>query len=127
MFSWLKPDTKNSGKPRDILTVPDVYFWDVQDGDSERKLKAELGAMPVFKDLVSEAYLMRVRYPGATSEQVALCLVADKKNQREIVDEVEAAFRRMFKPSEYLDLLFLSEEQLCRASSISKAFFKRNE
>lgn len=119
---WFK---KKTTQPTEAIKVGDVYFWQQQDGTVERELATRLSGGPAFK-CVSEAYLMRVRYPGSVTEQVALCLVADASHHQQIVEEVGKTFRRMFKPSECMDILFLTEDQQERIVEVGRAFYRKD-
>jgi hypothetical protein len=118
---WLK---KKTPAP-DVLKVGDVYFWQEQNGDVEQKLKAQLLRVPAFK-FVTEAYLMRVRYPGSEVEQVALCLVAEADRHQQIVEDVLKTFRPMFKSTESLDILFLTEDQCQRIREVTGPFHRKD-
>lgn len=119
-WNWLRKKTP----PHEVLNVGDVYFWQEQDGPVERDLKGQLCDSPTFK-YVSEAFLMRVRYPGARAEQVALCLVADPTKHQEIVDDVGRTFGRIFNASQSLDALFLTKDQRERVSMVGRPFYRK--
>jgi hypothetical protein len=83
LFKDKKPD---SGTHR--VSVGDIYFWGEQKGPIEDEFKAKLIASNLFKAEVKEAYLMRVRYPEATTENVALCLISDTGHEPELVRKI---------------------------------------
>lgn len=107
--------------------VPDVYFWEPQDGEIEKEFKRNLCASQRFLDLVREAYLVRVRYSGSEVENVALCLVAGRDDEKILLDIVNKTFRPMFGASTSLDTIFLSAEQLAKIRAVAQPFWRLND
>jgi hypothetical protein len=122
LFKDKKPD---SGTHR--VSVGDIYFWGEQNGPVEDEFKAKLIASNLFKAEVKEAYLMRVRYPEATTENVALCLISDTGHEPELVRKIGEIFKSTFNSDQFLDTIFLEHQYWKRVRSIAKPFFSSEQ
>jgi hypothetical protein len=125
MFKWLSKDeeVRSPGRP---IQVEQITFLSDQDGSIERELKA--GWVDYLKsDIhVTLACLARVRYGNSSEEKVALCLRADTAERRALVERLSADFRRLFKTTQSLDIIFLSPEQLSRLLKVAKPFYEQH-
>ena len=119
--------SKNKKPGTQRLRVGDIYFWGEQKGPVEDEFKAKLSAMKLFRSEVKEAYLMRVRYPGATTENVALCLISETGRDVELVAKVGEVFKSMFNSNESLDTIFLEHQYWKPVRSVAAPFFTRSD
>jgi hypothetical protein len=122
------PDKSGKQSPNEMESFRslDIRFIGEQDGSAERDLKALLVARFQADIHVTEAYLVRVRYAGAPEPQVALCLAAGDQVRSEITEAVGSEFRKMFKTTESLDILFLSKEQQDRIREVASPFYQQH-
>jgi hypothetical protein len=74
---------------------------------------------------VTEAYLVRLRYSETVEPKVALCVAAGDEVRSEVVESVGSEFRKMFKTTESLDILFLSREQQKQIKSVACPFYQQ--
>lgn len=108
------------------LHVQQVTFLCEQDGNIEREMKRHW--VNYFKSdvHVAVAYLAKVRYGDSPEQKVALCLSADGTERRTLVERVSSDFRRLFKTTESLDIIFLSPEQQQRLLLVAKPFYQQH-
>jgi hypothetical protein len=105
------------------MKVNQIVFRGEQDGPVERELKTMWAACFAEEKQVTEAYLARVSYGSSSEQKVALCLKGGDENAQKIVQCLGAAFHRIFKPTESLDILFLTEAQMQEISSVARPFY----
>ena len=102
-----------------------IAFVCEQDGNIEKKLK-KYWADHLRADVhVTLGCLARVRYGDSPDQKVALCLRADGADKRMLVDNVSSAFKRLFKTTESLDIIFLSEEQQQHLLKVARPFYEQ--
>src|SRR5689334_13531730 len=111
MFKSRFKNEKMQPQRQQELQVQKVTFLCEQDGNIEREMKAHW--INYFKGdvQVALACLAKVRYGDSSEQKVALCLRADGAERRTLVERVSSDFRRLFKTTESLDIVFLSSEQ----------------
>jgi hypothetical protein len=125
MFKWLSKNANMQpvGEP---LQAGQITFLSEQDGNIERALKAGWVAYLKGNVHVTLACLARVRYANSSQERVALCLRADTADKKVLVESLSADFRRLFKTTETLDIVFLSSEQQSRLLRVAKPFYEQH-
>jgi len=104
--------------------VSRVEFVTEQLGDAETELKEKLIKIFQSNRRVLCAYLLRVRYPDADQDRVALCLKHSTGQDLALVRQVEAEFGKMFNHRETLDIMFLTREQEERIAITAKPFYR---
>jgi len=105
--------------------VPEIVFIGEQDGNVEKELKAHLVGCFKANVHVAAAYLVRVKYGNSKTETIALCVKVDGENHSEIANLIGSQFKKMFKPTESLDIIFLTPEQEPRISIVAKSFYQQ--
>lgn len=103
-----------------------VLFLGEQDGAAERELKGKLVTCFSIVDEVRAAYLVRVSYTETPSPQIALCLRGGTERTAELTECIGKTFTSLFKTTEHLDILFLSETQLAEIERVAKPFFSQS-
>ncbi len=107
----------------DRLCVNSVTFRAEQDGPTEQGLKTKLVDCLSSEKGVTIAYLVCVSYGESSEQKVALCLKGDDRNAQKVVRSIGDVFRKTFKSTESLDILFLTESQLQEVSSVARPFY----
>ena len=126
MFNWFSKNAEIQDATRQELSVQQITFLCEQDGNIERELKRRWA--DYFKDdvYVTLASLARVRYGDSHQQKVALCLRADGAERHALVDKVSSDFKRLFKTTESLDIVFLSAEQQQQLLQVAKPFYEQS-
>jgi hypothetical protein len=106
--------------------VPQITFLCEQDGNIEKELKARWVDYLKGDVRVTFACLARVRYGDSPEQKVALCLSADGAERRVLVDKLTLDFKRLFRTTESLDVIFLSVEQRQRLLQVAKPFYEQS-
>lgn len=115
-----------SGDPR-LRRERRVEFLGEQDGQAERTFKSELRAVFLRYPKVERAYLARIGFSPRSQPSVALCICPSAAELRDVVDEVQRSFARLFAEEVELDILFptrAEEEDLRR---VCRAFFEKRK
>lgn len=118
-------DGKQHSDGMESFRAPNIFFIGEQEGQAERALKARLVARFQSDIHVVEAYLVRLRYSETMEPKVALCVAAGDEVRSEVVESVGSEFRKMFKTTESLDILFLSPEQQKQIKSVACPFYQQ--
>jgi len=111
----------------DRMEVQEIHFLGEQDGPVERDLKGKIigSFQPAME--IQTAYLARVSYGNQLHQHVALCLRGNGKRSQAAIREIRNAFRQHFKPTESLDILFLTPQQEGEIALIAKPFYSITE
>lgn len=102
-----------------------ITFVGEQDGSIERELKRHWIEYFNTDVNVNLAALARVIYEGSSERKVALCIRADHADRRALVEKVTLNFKKLFKSTESLDVIFLSEEQERKLLAVAKPFYRQ--
>jgi hypothetical protein len=100
-----------------------IVFLGEQDGKVERELKQQLSECFSGSIHVSYAYLVRSSYEETLGVNVTLGIFAKSSNCSELIPCFEQVFRGLFRPTQHLDILFLSESQLQEINEVAKPFY----
>jgi hypothetical protein len=125
MTKWIPKPNEREKETVESFKAHDISFVAEQDGKTEREFKARLAERFRSNIHVAEAYLVRLRYGDSPEQKVALCLKTDEIPQKEIVDSIGSEFRGMFRTSESLDILFLTNKQQQQIVPIAKPFYRQ--
>jgi type III secretion system (T3SS) SseB-like protein len=109
----------------DQLSVNRVAFLREQDGAPERELTSQLAEQFKKSVYITAAYLAQVRYGDSSDIKVALCLEAEPGAQEPVLESVSSVFKRMFKVSESLDIIFLTDDQRATISRVVRPFYRQ--
>lgn len=102
-----------------------ITFVCEQDGNIERELKMRWLDCLKGDVHVTLACLAKIRYGDSSEQKVALCLRADGVERRTLAERVSSDFKRLFKTTESLDIIFLSPEQQQRLLLVAKPFYQQ--
>jgi hypothetical protein len=105
------------------LKTSRILFLGEQDGEIERELKRELSGYFSSHVGVISAYLVRVSYKETPGVNVSLCVSAEASNRAELLPRMEEVFRRLFRTTQHMDILFLSQSQLSVINEVAKPFY----
>ena len=103
-----------------------IEFIGEQDGPVEQELKDNISTWLEGDRHVSEAYLAIVGLQPADPRSVALCLVSSRPHDTSLVQGVLAIFAKLFKETEFMDILFLSDAQRDDVRRVCRPFFSRS-
>jgi hypothetical protein len=111
----------------DEFNVRKILFLSEQDGPPEQVLKRCLTGYLSCVPAVELAYLVKVAHGESSGQQVALCLVGGSNDALQIAQSAETMFRELFRSTESIEVLFLTDEQRVRVSAIADPFYKGDE
>jgi hypothetical protein len=110
--------------PRELVSR-DVRFAGEQDGEPERRLKAQFAELFGRRADIRRAYLARVTNDSEAG--VALCLAAASDDpDTAILREVGAIFADIFNGKEYLDVVFVDDEREAELKRVCASFYGRS-
>lgn len=104
-------------RPAETFTPGRIDFIGEQSGRVEDELKERFCELFDQVPNVRKAYLARLSYGAAPGYSVGLCIRSTNGTDETLRKRLGEVFAAIFKSSEYLDILFLSddqEEQLCK-------------
>src|SRR5690349_16818265 len=81
-----------------------------QDGIPEREFKQRVLALLDGTRIVERSYLARVAYESASTEFVALCIVAQRPHDA-LLQVIATVFASMFGRDQHLDILFIDRDE----------------
>lgn len=102
-----------------------VEFVGEQSGSAEDTLKRELILEFATRPVIRSAWLARVSFASQNEPAVALCILSDQPDDRSLVTRVSDIFRRQFGKDSFLDVLFLTNEQVAEVSRVCAPFYSR--
>lgn len=100
-----------------------ILFLGEQDGVGERALKMALSECFSTNGRVDSAFLARVSFTEVPMPQVALCVKGKDDETSSLVECVGRVFGKLFKTTQHLDILFLSDTQLAEVTRVAKPFY----
>lgn len=103
------------------IHAPSVRFLGEQDGAPERLLKSRLVEAFSRHTDVRRAYLAQINVGDGVG--VGLCISTVGDADPSLVREISAIFASIFGAHEYLDILFVSEEQEAALERVCPRFF----
>jgi type III secretion system (T3SS) SseB-like protein len=101
-----------------------LEFLGEQDGPPERELKEALVRLFEAKGKVNRAYLARLSYLETGATGVGLCVPVDAYSV-ELVRAVGSVFSDLFGADQYLDVVFVTEDEEKRLRDVCRPFFKK--
>jgi hypothetical protein len=101
-----------------------IHYIKEQDGIPERDLKDALKKVFDSYAGVSKAYLVYVTYDEAPEGSVALCVLSTSREVK-LVDEMQSAFKSLFRRGEHLDIMFVNSTDAARIEAVCRPFFSR--
>jgi hypothetical protein len=111
--------------PQELSVLPIAFICE-QDGNIERELKKRWADYLKADVHVTLGCLAKVRYGESSEQKVALCLRADGAERRPLVERVSSDFKKLFKTTESLDIIFLSPEHEHRLLLVVKPFYRQD-
>ena len=102
-----------------------ILFLGEQDGPTKRALKNALNFYLNESGLVRAAYLLRVSFSEVSGVNIALAIYPKTDSASTIASGAAEVFKRLFNPTEHLDILFLDEELKSQADKVAKPFWVR--
>ncbi len=123
MAFWFQ--SKRPKHPKE-LHVSKMQFLGEQDGPPERDLKNKLTEFFQRDKSVKKAYLARTAYDEQSKPSVALCLRTEFGPDRGLAEKVGKIFGIRFSDPEYMDIIFLTDEQESDLSKVCSPFFDEN-
>jgi len=90
------------------LKLQQITFLCEQNGQIERELKTCWVDLFKREIHVISAWLARVHYGSPKKQKVALCLKAEGVDKGALAERASSDFRKLFKITESLDIIFLS-------------------
>src|ERR1700733_13980526 len=108
------------------LVVQNLTFTGEQDGDVERRLKAQLSEMFASSPDVITAYLARAKYGDGDERSVCLCLSSYTADQKLLFKDIQSIFAQHFGRRVHLDILFLRGQQEDQLAVVCKPFYLRS-
>jgi hypothetical protein len=100
-----------------------IIFLGEQDGTVERALKSALCELFATCPVVESAYLARVSFHETPAPQVALCLSGGNQNAPALVESIGGIFKGIFRTTEHLNIVFLSQAQVIEAERVAQPFY----
>ena len=115
--------TVTNAEPKiEEVTAPSIEFLGEKTGPVEDELKSKLSQkLKEFPEL-EKAYLAIIAIDNSKSWSVALCLKAKNEN-KEIIESASEVFYSMFSSDQFLDMLFLSEDDDVRIQETCQPFY----
>jgi len=110
--------------PGDVKVVV-IRFLGEQVGPSETLLKTKLTDFFIRDQSVERAYLCRIQNGETLS--VALCLKSKFGKDPGLAEKIGRIFATLFGRSQFLDILFLSDEREVELRTACPAFFVKPE
>jgi len=103
-----------------------VTFLAEPEGDADSRFKTEFCQLFEGHEPVRKAYLTLARYAETAVPRQTLCLSCIRDaDENEIVRQICALFRKKFKKSPSLDILFLTDFQEVQVHKVCEPFCTR--
>ncbi len=120
------PNPFSKRKSTEELTAFGIEFLGEQDGTPEKALKEKLSAIFLKYEIVTTAYLARVRYENPEMRSVALCIVSARGAVKPLVEAIHDLFRQEFARGTHLDIMFPTEKQRKQIGAVCKPIYLRD-
>lgn len=117
---WWQMVTRSRVRPID---QSEPRYLGEYNGLRERELKSRLSTFFRENSSASMAYLVRVQYGGEGPVHMALCLRSSSDLHQELVEMIQIIFSTLFGNGEFLDIIFLDDDQEPRLANTCKPFF----
>ncbi|HEX9483565.1 MAG TPA: enhanced serine sensitivity protein SseB C-terminal domain-containing protein [Gemmatimonadaceae bacterium] len=106
-------------------TEPRIEFVGEQDGEGERRLKAELLPLLAQYAEIERAYLARIGFQPGDASSVALCLITRHGDNQALVRRIDEVFKRLVPANVFLDVAFLTALQEEDVNRVCRPFYHR--
>jgi hypothetical protein len=100
-----------------------IHFLGEQDGPPEQDLKRQLSDYLGCEHQIKRAYLVQIAHDTTSTPKVALCLVGEQTNIRQVVQCVGTIFKELFPTAESIEVLFLNELQKTEVNLVARPFY----
>jgi hypothetical protein len=124
-MSWFKRENKGTRRT-EVFDRQRIDFIGEQSGTVEDELKARLREIFDATPSVRSAYLARLSYGEPTGYSVGLCIRCSTGVDQKLQQQLGEVFAKTFRSNQYLDILFIREDQELVLKNVCKAFFERN-
>lgn len=101
-----------------------IEFIGEQDGENERRFKAQLLPLLEKESHIQRAYLARVGLQSADAPSVALCLVSTSGEDIALVKRIDELFRSFAPGNVFLDVGFLTPRQEDALARVCPPFYQ---
>jgi hypothetical protein len=125
MHEQSNPDKPGSSKDPEFFTPRIIEFVGEQVGPVEDDLKAEFCKELRHFPSVLSAYLARLTYDDSPDHSVALCIRSSTGLDPNLQLKLAEVFSSIFRPDQYLDTLFISEDQEKKLELVCHPFYER--
>jgi hypothetical protein len=111
-------------RPPEKLTPLRIDFVGEQAGPVEEELKSQFGRVLERSTPVRSAYLARVSYGEPLGYSVALCIRSTSGSDDCLRHCLASIFAETFRSEEYLDIIFIRDDQEERLKRVCNAFYE---
>ena len=102
-----------------------IEFIHEQDGENERRLKAQLLPLLVEAPHIQRAYLARAGFQPADATSVVLCLISTTGADESLIQRLGELFPKIVPPNVFLDIAFLTDAQEEDVARVCPPFYRR--
>ena len=100
-----------------------INFIGEQDGDIERSFKIALNNVFIKSEKCIRAYLVQAQYTNSSLVSVILCIKTQNGEDEAIVDACTHVFKSSFSCDQYLDIIFISDNQELKIRQVCCPFY----
>jgi hypothetical protein len=113
-----------STKPPENFTAPRIDFVGEQTGPVEDRLKVKFSEMFTQIPTVRSADLARLSYDESQGYSVGLCIRSTVGIDQSLQERLGKMFTEVFRPDQYLDILFIRDDQEHELRKVCRAFYE---
>ena len=114
-----------ASRPAEVITLPRIEFVGEQAGAFEDDLKAQLRQVLQKTPAVQRAYLARLSYGDPAAYSVGLCIRSTAGVDHPLRKRLAHIFTDMFSGDQYLDILFIREDQEEQLKKVCVPFYQQ--
>ena len=111
-------------RPQEVIKPPRIDFVGEQAGPVEDDLKAKFRKILGKTSTVRSAYLARLSYGDTGGYSVALCIRSSAGIDHPLQKRLAQIFTDNFKRDQYLDILFIRDDQEQELKRVCRAFYE---
>lgn len=123
-MSWFGKRSKK--KHPEKRQVPNITFVGEQDGPVEQTLKNSFVDFFRRDQSVLRAFLAQVQFAGNPQVTIALCLKTQFGEDPGLAEKVGTIFSSQFKGDQFLDIIFIDDEQQEALKKVCHPFFEKS-
>ena len=112
-------------RPAEMITPPRIAFVGEQVGPYEDQLKAAVRRVFAREPAIRSAYLARLSYGDPTGYSVGLCVRSTSGLDHSLQKRIGEIFSDLFSGDQYLDILFIREDQEEQLKKVCAPFYQR--